>query len=92
MEKFNCINCGSSQLKYQKWIKFEDKVIIHPSGHIEYYDQEVDDNDLFGVDCRYICGSCKKPLQLFNGFNIQTESQLQNYIEFYSEEIIYSQD
>lgn len=89
MIKFKCINCGSNKLMFIKWVKCEETVIFH-NEHIEYQ-QNIYEDDILEADYGYICGSCRKHLQ-FHYFNIQTESQLQNYIEFYSEEIIYSQD
>lgn len=81
MYKFQCLKCGSSELSYGKWIYCEDRALINTDdGFIEYYDQEIDDNNVFGVVSRYLCHICKTPI-LHHGHMIVTENELKDYLE-----------
>lgn len=84
MEKFVCLHCGSSELSYEKWVKREDKVIVHDNGSIECYDKQIDTAKVDWSYDQYICGSCTKPLLFYDdnfGFGeVSTEDQLLNYL------------
>lgn len=80
MHKFKCLTCGSEELSYEKWIKCREKVSIRPDGHVEYFDQDINDTDMLPVECRFICACCGKPL-MFYGNSIVTEAELQDYLD-----------
>jgi hypothetical protein len=80
MSEFICEKCGSTELGYQKWIYCEEKVLIRPDGQHEYFDQQIDDNKVFGVGCRFICGSCGKSPMLYGDY-ITDEAELKTYLK-----------
>ena len=82
MFKFQCLYCGSNELIFSKWVKCEEKVIIHSNDHINYH-QHIDDNDVLGAEHRFICGTCKKPL-LYG--NLTTEEELIDYLNLSGQE------
>jgi len=82
---FVCFKCGSEKLMYEKWVKCQEKVIIHHDGHIEYVEQKIDDNNVLRVECRYVCSSCGEPPMLYGDY-ITTEDDLKEYLEMSLEE------
>lgn len=77
---FKCLKCGCEGLLYEKWVKCQEKVIIHQDGNIEYVDQNIDDTNVLGAECRFICGSCGEPPMLYGEY-ITTEADLIDYLE-----------
>jgi len=80
MFKFKCSKCGSNELVYESWVRCRKQVVIQTSGHIEYFDTEIDDTDELPVDCRYVCGCCGKPPLLY-GNQITNEAELVDYLK-----------
>lgn len=85
MEHFNCFKCGGSELSYQKYVKYVDKVIIHPDDHIEHHQQKIDETDVIGAEHYYICACCGMP-PMFRGDYITTEDELVEYLGMTLEE------
>ncbi len=79
MVKFQCYNCGSSNLGYQKWISSCSPINNNDNGHIEYEQTVIDEeNELDGAD-GFICMPCGHELHLY-GHRIQTEDDLKSYL------------
>lgn len=79
MTEFKCLNCGSTELSYVKWVKCQEKAIIRTDGHIEYCDQAIYDNDMLEAEHHYACTQCGKP-PMFCDKRIMTESKLLEYL------------
>lgn len=81
MEQFKCLNCGAEdELSYEKWIKFRTAVLIQPDGLMTYFDQDINDNEVLGVEGRFICSCCGKPPMLY-GNCIVVENELKDYLQ-----------
>lgn len=80
MNEFQCLACSGSKLSYEKWIKCRERILMQPTGHIEYVDQDINDADVLPVECRFICTCCGQPPML-HGECIVTEAELKDYLE-----------
>ena len=86
MYNFKCLSCSGSKLRYGKWIKCDEDVLVHQEDDfIEYINQQIDDNNVLGADCRFICGSCGEPPMLYGDY-ITTEDELNDYLKMSLEE------
>ena len=76
---FNCKNCGSSKLSYQKFVKCitpieikEDKTVFYKSSKIDEDDYLVTSNGFCCADCNHLIDHC--------GCHLETEKELVNYL------------
>lgn len=92
MEKFVCLKCGNTELSVVKWIKSKEKVEVHPDGHIEYLDQQINDNEVRDSDSKFICRTCKTPLFIYlpgvlrYAQDVSTDQNLIRYLNLSIEE------
>lgn len=85
MERFICENCGSTELIYDNWVRCRKKVIIQSTGFIEYFDQNINVDDILPAEYRFICGSCGKSPMLYGNY-ITDEAELIDYLNLTAEE------
>jgi hypothetical protein len=91
MFKFQCLSCGSTELSYEKWVRCREKVLHRPDGHIEYNDQQINDNEVCRFGRGYTCTCCGKPLMLYRDV-LATEDELEEYLGLTMEERVQMED
>jgi len=77
--KFECGECGSRELGYQKYAKCVTPATIKDDGQMEYGLSEFDEDDYLYANNGFICMNCKGPVK-HCGFRFETERQLLNYL------------
>ena len=79
MVQFECRECSSSQLGYQKYVKCLTPVSINDDGQMEYGLSEVDEDDYLYADNCFICMNCKGRVD-HCGYKFEIEADLLNYL------------
>lgn len=77
--KFECRECGSNDLGYQKYVRCYTRVVINDQGVIEYKESVYDEDDYICEDNYFICMNCKQPIE-HHGYKMETEQDLINYL------------
>ena len=76
---FKCDECGSTELRYQKYVKCIAPVTLGKNGHIEYGLSEISEDDYLCVNNGFVCMNCKGVIR-HCGVNIETEEELIDYL------------
>ena len=79
MVKFECRECGSNGLGYQKYVKCLTPVTIKDDGQMEYGLSEIDEDDYLYAENCFICMNCKGTVE-HCGYKFETERELFNYL------------
>ena len=79
MRKFECSECGSNELGYQKYVMCITPVIIKDGGQFEYGQSEFDEDDYIWAENGFICMNCKGLVE-YCGCNVETEKDLIDYL------------
>ena len=77
--KFECRECGSHELGYQKYVKCLTPVSINDNGQMEYGLSEIDEDDYLCADNCFICMNCKGTIE-HGGYRFEIEKDLLNYL------------
>ena len=57
--KFECRECGSNHLGYQKYVKCITPVSLQDNSQMEYGLSEIDEDDYLWTDNCFVCMDCK---------------------------------
>ena len=79
--KFECRECGSHGLGYQKYVKCLTPVAMTDNGQMEYGQSVFDEDDYLCADSGYICLNCETFVE-HCGYRFETEKDLNNPIIF----------
>ena len=77
--EFECRECGSNKLAYQKYVKGVAPVTIKDNGHTEYGLSSIDEDDCLAVSNGFCCGNCGCLIE-HCGFRFETEQELLDYL------------
>ena len=77
--QFECSECGSKELGYQKYVKCITPVSLNQNGHIEYGLPLLDEDDYLCADNTFICMNCKGFVEQC-GCRMETEKELITYL------------
>lgn len=77
--KFECKECESDKLAYQKYSKSVIPVELKKDGTIYYSDPDIDDDDYLAVSNGFCCKNCGHMLK-HCGCNMETEEELLAYL------------
>lgn len=78
--KFECRECGSTKLGYNKYVKCITPVTIKDDGQIEYGLSDIDEDEYLCVDNAFVCMDCKHVVK-HCGVCFETESELLDYLK-----------
>jgi len=76
---FECRECGSNELGYQKYVKCVMPVLIKDDGQMEYSLSKIDEDDYLITENSFICMNCKGSVK-HCGCEFETESDLLDYL------------
>ncbi len=79
MYKFQCPNCSSNEMQYEKWINSRQDVAIQPDGRIKNGPLLLDEENFLGAPYGYVCKKCGHNLHI-GPWEVQTDEDLRHYL------------
>lgn len=80
MKTFRCLQCGSSELDYQEYVRRVTPVQRLDNGRLIYLQSKIDEQDVFPMGTAFVCALCGGAL-IYQGAEIETEDDLEAYLE-----------
>ena len=77
--KYECRECGGSNLEYEKYVKCVLPVENDENGHITYGPSVIDEDDTVPASYGFQCRDCKHSVWHCD-FHIRTEEELLSYL------------
>ena len=77
--EFECCECKSNQLAYQKYVKCLTPVSLQENGHIEYGPSSYDEDDYLAVSNGFLCADCGHMVE-HCGCHFEAEKDLLDYL------------